>query len=231
MIKISHQQPQERGAKIKILPFTESLKFEPIHNRSQSPYLIFMAHSVFIQINKHVATTLERELGGFLLGGVYECPKFQQHFIFIDEAVEAQEIESNAVRLRFTNDTYARLEEHREKSQKIVLGWYHSHPKMGIFLSEHDLFIHQGFFREPYQVALVVEPEKHLGGFFHWNGKNVDPYYYAGYYEFLDSEEPIKSWTNMHAVTSFPEYIYKLLNREEIARFLEKLKKFLPGSS
>lgn len=231
MIKLTQQEQPEEKTKVKILPLTESLKFEPILNRSSSAPLIFMSHSVFMRINKHLLTTLERELGGFLLGGVYHCPKFKQRFIFIDEALEAQDTESNAVRLRFTNDSYAHLEEYREKSNKTVLGWYHSHPKMGIFLSDQDMFIHQGFFREPYQVALVVEPEKHLGGFFHWSNKVVDPYNYAGFYDYLDTEEPMPHWTNMQPVTTFPEYIYNLLSREEVTRFLDKIRRFLPGGS
>ncbi len=27
-----------------------------------------------------------------------------------------------------------------------IVGWYHTHPSFGIFLSHHDLFIHQNFF-------------------------------------------------------------------------------------
>lgn len=236
MIKLSQNEKPEEQTKIKILPFAESLKYDPTRPSTHPNFLIFMKHSVFIQINNHLSTTLEEELGGFLLGDYYECPKFKQNFILIDEAIEAKETEGGAAHLRFTNDTYAHLEEHREESGKKVLGWYHSHPKMGVFLSQPDLFIHRGFFREPYQVALVVEPDKHQGGFFHWSNpkeqkeKNIDPNHYTGFYDFLDCEEPMKPWTNLQPVTSFPEYIYNLLNKEEISRFLEKVKRFLPGS-
>ena len=39
-----------------------------------------------------------------------------------------------------------------------VVGWYHSHTRSGVFLSEADLQIHKTFFPEPYQVALVMKP-------------------------------------------------------------------------
>jgi proteasome lid subunit RPN8/RPN11 len=38
------------------------------------------------------------------------------------------------------------------------LGWFHSHTRTGIFLSAQDLEIHQRFFPEPWQIALVLRP-------------------------------------------------------------------------
>lgn len=49
------------------------------------------------------------------------------------------------------------------------VGWYHSHTRSGIFLSETDLEIHRRFFPEPWQVALVLKPhtlEPVRAGFF-----------------------------------------------------------------
>jgi proteasome lid subunit RPN8/RPN11 len=39
-----------------------------------------------------------------------------------------------------------------------VVGWYHSHTRSEIFLSDADLEIHKRFFPEPWQVALVLKP-------------------------------------------------------------------------
>jgi proteasome lid subunit RPN8/RPN11 len=38
------------------------------------------------------------------------------------------------------------------------VGWYHSHTRSEIFLSEADVAIHNRFFPEPWQVALVMKP-------------------------------------------------------------------------
>jgi len=38
------------------------------------------------------------------------------------------------------------------------VGWYHSHTRSGIFLSDADQDIHNRFFPEPWQLALVVKP-------------------------------------------------------------------------
>jgi len=50
-----------------------------------------------------------------------------------------------------------------------VVGWYHSHTRSGVLLSDSDLTIHNRYFPEPWQVALVVKPhtfEPMRGGFF-----------------------------------------------------------------
>jgi proteasome lid subunit RPN8/RPN11 len=39
-----------------------------------------------------------------------------------------------------------------------VVGWYHSHTRTGIYLSDEDLELHRQFFPEPWQVALVLKP-------------------------------------------------------------------------
>jgi proteasome lid subunit RPN8/RPN11 len=54
-------------------------------------------------------------------------------------------------------------------SGEEVTGWYHSHTRSQIFLSEADREIHAEFFGEPWQVALVLKPHTFLptrAGFF-----------------------------------------------------------------
>ena len=48
------------------------------------------------------------------------------------------------------------------------MGWYHTHPDFGVFLSGHDVFIHRHFFGQPLQVAYVVDPIRQTRGFFQW---------------------------------------------------------------
>jgi len=52
----------------------------------------------------------------------------------------------------------AQLAELLASSRGKVAGWYHSHTRSEIFLSEADLDLHQRFFPEPWQVALVMKP-------------------------------------------------------------------------
>jgi len=53
------------------------------------------------------------------------------------------------------------------------VGWYHSHPNFGIFLSEHDHFIQRNFFSQPWQVAVMVDPVRREMGCFGWDEGRV----------------------------------------------------------
>ncbi|MFB3829608.1 MAG: Mov34/MPN/PAD-1 family protein [Bryobacteraceae bacterium] len=66
---------------------------------------------------------------------------------------------------------FARLEEilHATAAAgREAVGWYHSHTRSGIYLSAADLEIHQRYFPEPWQVALVLRPTSMVtrAGFF-----------------------------------------------------------------
>ena len=56
--------------------------------------------------------------------------------------------------------------------QRIV-GWYHSHPRAGIFLSAHDLYIQSAFFAQSWQVGYVYDPVQAQRGFFGWSAREV----------------------------------------------------------
>ena len=112
------------------------------------------------------------EVGGFLLGEVYGDA---HSFVVIRQFHPAQKALSTGASLTFTHETWADL--HRRICQRhpgeVILGWQHTHPGLGVFLSGYDLFIQRNFFREPWQVALVVDPRRQELGFFHWREGEV----------------------------------------------------------
>ena len=65
----------------------------------------------------------------------------------------------------------------RDHPEQQIVGWYHSHPGFGIFLSEHDLFIHRNFFSGAAQIALVVDPLQGHEGVFGWQGDEIAMWY------------------------------------------------------
>jgi len=57
----------------------------------------------------------------------------------------------------------------RNPADRQPVGWYHSHTRSEIFLSDADRALHNRFFPEPWQVALVLKPhtfEPTRAGFF-----------------------------------------------------------------
>lgn len=183
-------------------PFPErrTLHWVPPDRVTTDEFSIVVTSDVLLQTNRHVAQTLEHERGGFLLGNRYRCPNTGREYIIIDQYVEADFTESTDVSLTFTHEAWGQLDDKMTGKYygKKLVGWYHSHPRMSIFLSEHDIAIHRERFSEPWMVALVLEPEKHMGGFFVWSDGKIDPNRYVNFYELLEGEsrETVVSWKN-----------------------------------
>jgi proteasome lid subunit RPN8/RPN11 len=116
---------------------------------------------------------MRRERGGFLIGSIIEeeVPVIEiRHFL------PAVGTKQEAASLTFTHETWAHLNRTLDERfpEQRVLGWQHTHPGLGIFLSAYDLFIHRNFFSQLWQVALVVDPVRQEMGFFHWRNGDVN---------------------------------------------------------
>jgi proteasome lid subunit RPN8/RPN11 len=126
-----------------------------------------------------------------------------EYYIVIDAFLEARHIEHSPVRLTFTSDTLVDVQERLEESypDKQIVGWYHSHPALSIFLSSYDIFLHKNFFPQPWHVALVVDPVAKQGGFFRYSTSKppyINPLAYYGFYE-LGNKDSVVDWNNLEA--------------------------------
>ena len=127
-------------------------------------------------IERHALRDTSVELGGILLG--VECVDDQtgEPFVWITQALEAKHYENTQASFTYTHDSWEEIT--RERDQRFpdldIVGWYHTHPDFGIFLSSHDLFIHHHFFAQPLQVAYVVDPIRQDRGFFQWRDGQMD---------------------------------------------------------
>jgi proteasome lid subunit RPN8/RPN11 len=120
------------------------------------------------EIRKHASEVTDREICGVLLGDL--CKDAKGPFLHITEIIRGEHTASQGAQVTITHDTWNHF--HKIKDSKFAdkqyLGWYHSHPDFGIFLSAMDLFIHENFFAAPHQVALVVDPLRNEEGIFVW---------------------------------------------------------------
>jgi len=121
-------------------------------------------------IYDHVFSDLQHEVGGFLLGRRQEDGR-----LHITHAIAASEAEGRTASVTFTQDDWANVhaEVDARGGTEQIIGWYHSHPGFGIFLSEFDLFIHRNFFGDPAQVAYVIDPHAGREGLFGWRDGEV----------------------------------------------------------
>lgn len=146
----------------------------PIGERVEENTNIYISQAVYKEIHKFTKNKTTNESGGMLVGSIME--EFGKTNIIISGFVEAKFCEATPTTLKFTHKTWEFV--HKEidnkfKGKKIV-GWIHTHPDFGIFLSEYDKFIHQNFFSEAYQVAYVVDPIQHMEGFYFWINGSIE---------------------------------------------------------
>ena len=135
---------------------------------------IFVSESALNEILDYSERDLRRESGGFLIGG---GDTVDRRFVEVRHFLPAVEAHSRAATLMFTHDTWAAMtrEVDRQFPEQTVLGWHHTHPGFGVFLSVYDQFIHRNFFNQPWQIAMVVDPRRRELGFFQWrSGQIVD---------------------------------------------------------
>lgn len=184
------------------MPLDDSLRWNSTHENNLAPRAhVFLAQSAYAKCVTHTKSDLENEVGGALIGQVRIDPNTERQYIFIQDILPALYTKAGQTHVTFTQDTLVHLNnevEDRFPRQRIV-GWYHTHPRLGVFLSSYDTWLHHHFFNDCTQVALVVDPYHEQGGFFVWqNDCELDPIHYTGFYEWSDvSDDSVIEWNNL----------------------------------
>jgi proteasome lid subunit RPN8/RPN11 len=116
------------------------------------------------QIYDHCFESDAREVGGVLVG--YDTARGP----IVVASIRAEKADESLAALTFTQDSWAYIHRVRDRDYAdfAIVGWYHSHPSHGIFLSDQDLFIHENFFSGENQIAYVVDPVAGQEGVFGW---------------------------------------------------------------
>ena len=138
------------------------------------------------QIAAHSVSNLRSELGGALLGHVYR----HQSTIFVEvtAALVAFSGDHGPIHFTFSADSWSQLQKDRAEQypELAIVGWFHTHPGLGVFYSSDDVVVHSAAFTLPWQVGLVVDPLHQEACFFGWTAGQLEPL--DGFYE----------WTNGH---------------------------------
>ena len=131
---------------------------------------VFADLDVVRETEEHAASEPHLELGGVLLGGQHE-DQAGTAFVVITDSLRARHYENSPGSFKFTHDTWEQISREREQfaPDLRMVGWYHTHPGWGVFLSGMDTFICDHFFNRPLDVALVIDPCRHECGFFQWS--------------------------------------------------------------
>ncbi len=144
---------------------------------------IVVRQTALQQIAAHCAANLQAEVGGALLG--YPYNHNQQSFVEVLAAIPAHSPDHGPVHFTFTADVWTQLERDRATYPNLeVVGWFHTHPDLGVFFSVDDVVVHSAAFTQPWQVALVVDPVRAEASFFGWQEDGIGAI--PGFYELTE---------------------------------------------
>lgn len=152
-----------------------------------------ISDALLTDILKHADSEKDKEVGGILVGEI------SSEGTRVEAILPALKAEGERANVTFTHDVWndALGEIDRRFPTLRIVGWYHSHPGFGIFLSNYDEFIHKNFFSEAGMVALVVDPQSNERGWFGWEKSEVIR---------LDEPESVARATNVAPQSSFNRY-------------------------
>ncbi len=120
------------------------------------------ADSAWAGIETHVFSSTDREVGGILVGSIVDG------VATITTSLPALAATSGSANVTFTHEVWGQVHEaiDRDHPDERIVGWYHSHPGFGVFLSQYDTFAHSSFFEDPAMLALVIDPHSGEAGWF-----------------------------------------------------------------
>lgn len=167
---------------------------ENIQNKpfpAQLDFRISISDSAYKAIIKHAREDQKIEICGILIGEVFKDTNGP--YLEISDIIKGEHADNQAGQVMFTHETWEYINSVKDGQfpDKLIVGWYHTHPRFGIFLSDQDVFIHKNFFYKPWQVAFVFDPVQEEEGFFIWrNGiPEKTKHYWLNGKEVIDSED------------------------------------------
>src|SRR5947207_14860386 len=137
--------------------------------KTQAPSLVINS-DVLRRIRQHARSQSKTEVCGVLVG------REQNGRLEIEACIPGANATQAGTNVTFTQDTWEHIYKIKDKDypEERIVGWYHSHPGFGVFLSDHDTFIHKNFFSSAMQVAWVYDPHSDEEGCFGWAGERIE---------------------------------------------------------
>lgn len=131
----------------------------PGKSSTRTPYPIFFQQEAVIALQDHIKSSPTQAIFGFLIGDIYRDPDAGVLYTIIDKTLKlSQPIYGDKTEV-VVSRLWDRMQEQLAKASAVLLGWYHSHPGQGGFLTSHDVETHEKFFTDPWHVAVLVAAE------------------------------------------------------------------------
>ena len=109
------------------------------------------------------------EQQGILLGNVYQTPS---GYVGVVDTILLSESVGNQVYIESAHSDWSKMDQQMDeinsnrKRKLVKLGWWHTHPNMGIFMSGTDRETQANYFYKDWQFAVVLNPQDEKWGAF-----------------------------------------------------------------
>jgi len=172
----------------------KELEQRPFPGSLAAEYRVVISGEAFEAIKKHALSDTSVELCGVLAGSLLKDE--DGPYLLVDRAIAGAATRRTGSQVTFTHETWERIHKQLEAEAPDlrIVGWYHTHPGFGVFLSEMDQFIQDNFFDMPHNVAFVYDPNSRQRGLYIWRdgrSSRLRRYWLGGklVYDF-DAESP-----------------------------------------
>lgn len=177
-----------------------------------------IAHrAALAQIDEHAHSNLQSELGGALLGKAYRYQKIV--FVEVMAAIPVVSDDRGPIHFKFSADTWPKIQQDRNAHYPDleIVGWFHTHPGLGVFYSSDDVVVHSAAFTLPWHVGLVVDPIRKEAAFFGWEQGSLTPL--AGFYELIEEQagQPAVDWQAVETAVWHDRYEEEFYNEHELS--------------
>ena len=160
-------------ALIHTLGLKQNIQFE------KRKHIVCITAEAFSSAQQHLGSNIDVELGGLLAGRPYYLTDLDAYLVLINSAIQAPHGKETPVSFEYTSETWSELTPLLQQlpEDQVIVGSYHSHPDLGVFLSTTDVATQREVFPHEWQVAMVIDPVRNETGIF--ISANGDPVEYA----------------------------------------------------
>jgi proteasome lid subunit RPN8/RPN11 len=145
-------------------------------------YQVYIKKNALESLKKHLSSNTKVEQGGILLGHAYQDSSSEKIYVEITAAIAAPATIGSGAHLEFTPSSWIGIMDYAKAkhTQENIVGWYHSHPNIGVFMSGTDMRTQRAFFNHPWCLSIVYDPVREdIGYFLGKDAKKVQPHIYS----------------------------------------------------
>lgn len=150
----------------------------PLNSSAPHAVDVLMDERCLRHMQTHALSSMSREVAGVMVGPHPEKQADGRYIVHVTDTIIAQHTRMHGASVTYTPESWRYITdvmmERYPDEEAVIVGWYHTHPGFGIFLSNMDLFIHHNFFTQKWHIAYVLDPVGKRSGFFTWDRKQKE---------------------------------------------------------